>query len=157
MQQNKATADVYLTKNISGEQKIGTIKFTDTVKGLLVEGNLHDLPQGEHGFHIHENPNCNAAVDANGEIQPALAAGGHFDPQKTGKHLGPNGNGHKGDLPVLNVASDGTVKINFYVPKLTVNEIKQRSIVIHAGGDNYHDEPLALGGGGVRIACGIIK
>jgi Cu-Zn family superoxide dismutase len=29
--------------------------------------------------------------------------------------------------------------------------------MIHAGGDNYSDEPASLGGGSARIACGIIK
>ena len=28
--------------------------------------------------------------------------------------------------------------------------------MIHAGGDNYSDEPQPLGGGGGRIACGVI-
>ena len=125
--------------------------------GLLIETNLQNLPSGEHGFHIHENPDCNAQADENGNIMPALAAGGHFDPQKTGHHLGPHGNGHKGDLPALNVTTSGTADSKFYAPNLTVAEIKNRSIIIHAGGDNYQDKPLPLGGGGKRIACGIIK
>ena len=28
--------------------------------------------------------------------------------------------------------------------------------MIHVGGDNYSDMPLPLGGGGARIACGVI-
>jgi Cu-Zn family superoxide dismutase len=28
--------------------------------------------------------------------------------------------------------------------------------MIHAGGDNYADQPAPLGGGGARIACGVI-
>jgi len=27
--------------------------------------------------------------------------------------------------------------------------------MIHAGGDNYSDQPEPLGGGGGRIACGV--
>jgi Cu-Zn family superoxide dismutase len=27
---------------------------------------------------------------------------------------------------------------------------------IHAGGDNYSDQPKPLGGGGARIACGTL-
>jgi superoxide dismutase, Cu-Zn family len=37
----------------------------------------------------------------------------------------------------------------------TVAEVKGRSIMIHAGGDNYSDQPAPLGGG--RIACGVVK
>jgi Cu-Zn family superoxide dismutase len=29
--------------------------------------------------------------------------------------------------------------------------------MVHAGGDNYDDTPAPLGGGGARIACGIVK
>ena len=29
--------------------------------------------------------------------------------------------------------------------------------MIHAGGDNYSDQPQPLGGGGARIACGVIN
>ena len=28
--------------------------------------------------------------------------------------------------------------------------------MIHIGGDNYHDHPDPLGGGGARMGCGII-
>ena len=151
-----AKADVYLTSG-SESQKIGYVMFEDTPKGLFVKADLKGLPSGEHGFHIHENPDCQAMPDKNGEMQPALAAGGHYDPEHTGKHFGPHGQGHKGDMPVLNVAADGTVQTDFFLKDLTVDEIKSRSVIIHAGGDNYKDKPLPLGGGGARIACGIIK
>jgi Cu/Zn superoxide dismutase len=42
-------------------------------------------------------------------------------------------------------------------PHLTVADVKGRSIVIHAGGDNYSDQPAPLGGGGARIARGVAK
>lgn len=29
--------------------------------------------------------------------------------------------------------------------------------MIHAGSDNYSDDPKPLGGGGDRIACGVIQ
>ena len=156
--QPDARSDVYLTTTSGMGQKIGEVSFADTPSGLLVKVNLHNLPAGEHGFHIHEKPSCDADIDAKGSLQPALKAGGHYDPDKTGRHMGPNQHGgHKGDLPVLNVSKDGTIKTSFTVPNLKVQEIKNRSIMIHAGGDNYSDSPLALGGGGARIACGVIK
>jgi Cu-Zn family superoxide dismutase len=42
-------------------------------------------------------------------------------------------------------------------PRLKVADIKGRSLMIHAGGDNYSDLPVKLGGGGARIACGVIR
>ncbi len=157
MNHKTTTADIYAVSLQGTEQKIGTVQFADTTQGLSVKTNLSGLPAGTHGFHIHENPSCDAAADTNGIMQPAQAAGGHYDPNKTGKHLGPDGHGHKGDLPALDVAADGTAKTQFYIKDLKVDDIQNRSIIIHAGGDNYKDEPLPLGGGGARIACGIIK
>ena len=156
-QDNKAISEVYLTQTEGRGKKIGEVQFSDSPQGLLVDVNLHDLPPGEHGFHIHENASCAAAEDENGNLQPALAAGGHYDPEHTGKHLGPHGHGHLGDLPALNVSADGSVNTSFYLPQLTVDKIKNRSIVIHAGGDNYSDTPKPLGGGGARIACGLVQ
>lgn len=155
---NTAHSDIYSTTAAGLNQKIGEISFTDTPSGLVIDVDLKNLPQGEHGFHIHENPDCSASVDAQGKKQPAMKAGGHYDPKKTGRHLGPNNpNGHRGDLPVLTVAPDGTIKTSFTIKNLKVKEIKNRSIMIHAGGDNYSDSPMPLGGGGARIACGLIK
>lgn len=155
---NTAHSDVFLTSSAGLEQKIGKISFKDTPAGMVVNVDLKNLPAGEHGFHIHENPDCNPSFDANGKLQPALKAGGHYDPDRTGHHMGPNQpDGHRGDLPVLTVSPDGTVRTSFTIKNLKVKEIKNRSVMIHAGGDNYSDEPVALGGGGARIACGVIK
>ena len=35
--------------------------------------------------------------------------------------------------------------------------LRGKSVIIHAGGDNYSDQPQPLGGGGARIACGVIE
>lgn len=92
-----------------------------------------------------------------GKAVPALAAGGHYDPANTGKHEGPYGNGHLGDLPALAVATDGMATLPVLAPRLKVADIKGRSLMIHAGGDNYADTPAPLGGGGARAACGVVK
>jgi Cu-Zn family superoxide dismutase len=86
-----------------------------------------------------------------------MAAGGHYDPAKAGKHLGPKGAGHLGDLPALMVAADGTATQPMTVDRLKVADVKGRALMIHAGGDNYSDEPKPLGGGGARVACGVIN
>ena len=66
-----------------------------------------------------------------------MAAGGHYDPANTGKHLGPLGEGHKGDMPVLTVDASGKAGKTLVALHLTVADVKGRSIMIHAGGDNY--------------------
>ena len=42
-------------------------------------------------------------------------------------------------------------------PTFILADVKGRSIMIHVGGDNYSDQPAPLGGGGARIACGVVK
>jgi Cu-Zn family superoxide dismutase len=46
--------------------------------------------------------------------------------------------------------------VKFKVAGLKLEDIAGRSIVIHEGGDNYSDSPQPLGGGGARVACGVI-
>ena len=136
---------------------IGTISLSDASEGLVVMPDLTDLPAGDHGIHVHVNPDCGPGAGADGRPAAGFAAGGHFDPANTGKHLGPHGGGHKGDLPALNVDSGGNATNAIVAPHLKLADVKGRSIMIHAGGDNYSDQPAPLGGGGARIACGVIK
>ncbi|CAA7620011.1 Superoxide dismutase (Cu-Zn) 2 [Candidatus Terasakiella magnetica] len=135
--------------------KIGTVILRDGKTGLEVVPRLAGLVPGPHGFHIHENPSC-AAKDQDGKPVAGLAAGGHFDPDKTGKHEGPWSHGHRGDMPALAVNGDGNTRDRAIVPHVKVADVKGRSIIIHAGADNYADSPKPLGGGGPRVACGVI-
>lgn len=140
---------------------IGTITLSDTKNGFLrLDLKLSaDLPPGGHGFHIHENGDCGVA-SKDGAVVSGLAAGGHFDPDQTGKHEGPSGHGHKGDLPILFVEKDGDLatetRHSLIAPRLKLADVRGRSIMIHAGSDTYSDTPAPLGGGGARIACGVI-
>lgn len=139
-------------------QNIGSITITETEYGLLFTPHLSSLPAGVHGFHIHENGSCDAGIK-DGKSVAALAAGGHFDPQHTNKHLGPyNPEGHLGDLPALYVNQEGNADYPVLAPRLkSIRQIRGHAIMIHTGGDNHEDHPNPLGGGGARIACGVIK
>lgn len=135
---------------------IGIIKLTDSEQGLLITPDLAELPPGERGFHIHENPSC-ATLEKDGKKVAGLGAGGHYDPAHSGKHEGPIGAGHSGDLPALVVAADGTASKAVIAPRLRIIDVVDRAVIIHAGSDNYSDDPKPLGGGGARVACGIIE
>ena len=74
----------------------------------------------------------------------------------TKQHGLPWGNGHLGDLPALYVDMHGTANNPVLAPRLKLADIAGKSLMIHAGGDNHSDSPAALGGGGMRIACGVI-
>lgn len=134
---------------------IGEITLSDSNQGLQLSPNLKHLPSGERAIHIHENPDCGSGTK-DGVATAALAAGPHFDPEHSGKHLGPHGDGHHGDLPFMKVDLSGEAKIAIFAPRLTLAQVHKRSIVIHEGGDNYSDTPKPLGGAGARIACGVI-
>jgi superoxide dismutase, Cu-Zn family len=135
--------------------QIGEIALEDSHLGLVLRPVLRELPPGTRGFHVHEHPSCEPA-ERDGKPVAALAAGGHYDPEGTGRHDGPAGVGHLGDLPPLVVGSDGLVATPVVAPRLKLADVRGRSLMIHEGGDNYADEPEPLGGGGGRIACGVI-
>lgn len=154
-----AAESITIIKAISDDgigKIIGTVKFTDSDKGLIVDPDLGELSPGLHGFHVHEKADCGVA-EKDGKKVAGLAAGGHFDPNKTTRHEGPDGNGHNGDLPALEVKEDGTATRALLAPRLKLADIKGHAVIVHEGGDNYSDAPKPLGGGGARVACGIIE
>lgn len=139
------TIPMYLLDD--AQTPIGSVQAQDTFKGLKLTPRLHGLPPGAHGFHVHVNPNC---------ANKGLAAGGHLDPKHSNKHLGPNKSGHLGDLPRLLVKANGTATQSLIAPRLKAQDIIGHSLMIHVDGDNYSDSPKPLGGGGARLACGVI-
>lgn len=78
-----ATVDVPVN-SVSPEgvgQSVGHITITETEYGLLFTPSMASLPTGVHGFHVHEKGSCDAGMK-DGKSVAALAAGGHFDPEK---------------------------------------------------------------------------
>ena len=87
------------------------------------------------------------------KLQPPLGPVLHrfhrFQPDDLmNKHLGPFG---------MTVDASGNATKAVVAPRLKVSDVEGHSIMIHAGGDNYSDQPAPLGGGGSRIACGVSK
>ena len=151
------TVSMNLIAAEGGGAPIGTIALEDSSDGLVLKPNLKGLPPGEHGFHLHANPSC-APGEQDGKMAAGIGAGGHFDPHETKKHLGPDAEGgHQGDLPVLKVAGDGSATGTLVAPHLKLADMIGHALMIHAGGDNYADQPKPLGGGGPRIACGVVQ
>jgi superoxide dismutase, Cu-Zn family len=145
------------TVNAKGTgDRIGQVSISESAHGLVFAPSLKGLAPGLHGFHVHENPSCDPKEE-DGQMKPALAAGGHYDPGNTGRHGAPWGSGHLGDLPALHVDDAGNAHHPVLAPRLRLADLSGRSLVVHAGGDNYADQPRPLGGGGDRVACGVIK
>ena len=136
-------------------EPIGMIRVSETPYGTLFTPELRNLPPGLHGFHLHTLGDCGPA-EKNGVMVPGLAAGGHYDPADTGVHSGPYGEGHLGDLPALYVDDKGRATHPVLAPRLKLTDLRGRSLMIHAGGDTYSDRPAPMGGGGARVACGVV-
>ncbi len=135
---------------------IGIIKANKSKYGVVFSPKLKGLQPGLHGFHIHENPNC-MPKKKDEKMVPALSAGSHYDPSNTKKHSTSWGNGHLGDLPPMFVDVNGNANQPILAPRLKISDLKGRALMIHAKGDNHSDQPKSLGGGGSRVACGVIK
>jgi len=135
--------------------KVGTVFFLQLSGGVKVDVEIDSLPPGVHGFHIHENGNC--------EVRDFRSAGGHFNPYGA-EHgfLNPEGP-HVGDLPNLVVGEDGRARMEFTSALISLNRTRPNSllrvggtsVVIDAGLDDYLTGPA--GGSGEKIACGVIK
>lgn len=136
-------------------EKVGTILFTEEEKGVRIKCRVHNLEPGRHALHIHENAKC--------DPPDFKSAGGHFNPyDKKHGFLNPEGP-HAGDLPNFEVHKDKTAYVEIMTGLVTLKEgernslfrEKGTSVVIHEKPDDYITDPA--GGGGRRIACGVIE
>jgi Cu-Zn family superoxide dismutase len=153
-----ALADMQVTMtavNAKGlGEAVGQVSIAESKYGLVFTPALHGLPPGSHGFHVHQNASC-GALEKDGAMVPALAAGGHYDPEKSNHHGTPWGDGHLGDLPPLFVDAAGNASQAVLAPRLKLTDLQGRSLMVHVGGDNHADHPAPLGGGGARLLCGV--
>jgi superoxide dismutase, Cu-Zn family len=134
---------------------LGTLTLMDMDGGIHISGELTGVPNGDHGFHIHENGSC----DAEGKFE---SAGGHFEPGDH-KHGTENPDGpHAGDLLNVTADDDGKATVDLHNMTATIaagdNSIKDvdgAALVLHADPDDYKTDPS--GNSGDRIACGVIE
>lgn len=151
-QQMTATATLI---NPSGDE-IGQAELIETPNhGVLIRVRIDDLAPGAHGFHIHETGACTAPEFSD--------AGGHFAPRGNAHGvLHPHGK-HAGDLMNLHVPESGQVMTERLAEGVTLLAGAHASLfdedgaalVIHQNPDDYESQPA--GGGGTKLACGVIR
>lgn len=146
-----------LTAKIMNQQgsQVGTAVLREVKGGVQIIVDAQGLPPGLHGFHIHENGGCVAP-----DFQ---SAGAHFNPIQSHHGVDNSQGPHVGDLPNVNVPSNGKVHLEVLADKVTLAQgapnslLKARgtSLVIHQGPDDYVTDPS--GNSGSRIACAPIQ
>ncbi len=134
---------------------IGSALLSEDRVGVHVELRVTNLPEGDHGVHIHVFGLC--------EPPAFTTAGGHFNPLgKVHGKLSTNG-AHAGDLGNIVVKKDGTGLLSFVTAHLSLAPGAAAnpaaagglSIVLHAAADDEKTDPS--GNSGARLACGVIK
>lgn len=128
----------------------GAIMATGDTTALRLS--VNGLPPGPHGLHLHAVGRCDAPDFS--------SAGPHLNPEaKQHGRANPAGS-HLGDLPNLDVASDGRGGLTVVLGG-TRDELRAllfdadgTAVVVHANADDYRTDPT--GNSGSRIACGIL-
>jgi Cu-Zn family superoxide dismutase len=135
----------------AGNTVTGTVVFVQEGAHVKVQAQVSGLTPGMHGFHVHEKGDCSAP--------DAESAGGHFNP--TGQpHGDPRAPGHHaGDMPMLSADASGKATLTAELSAMSVGrgptDIVGKSVVVHAGVDDYKTQPA--GNSGPRVACGVIR
>jgi Cu-Zn family superoxide dismutase len=136
-------------------EAIGTAKFEETRYGVLVSVAVEGIPEGEHGFHIHEKGVCDPA-------DGFKSAGGHFNPSGHDHGLKAEGGLHAGDMPNQFSGAGGAMRAQVLNPNVTLGagddslfDADGSALIIHAGVDDYLTQPTGAAGG--RLACAVIS
>lgn len=136
----------------SGSQVKGTVTFTELEGGgLSVKLDLTGVPEGIHGFHVHEKGDCSAP--------DGTSAGGHFNPYGM-HHAGPGDvEHHAGDFGNVVAPASGIVKAEIMMGGVSlkngaIDNVIGRGVILHAKRDDLTTQPTGDAGG--RIACGVV-
>jgi Cu-Zn family superoxide dismutase len=136
-------------------QEIGKATLTQTTSGVLIDVDVSNIANGEHGFHVHETGICDGA-------DGFKSAGGHFEPAEHQHGYMSEHGPHAGDMPNQFSAVDGKLLAQVLNPNVTLTDGPTRlldadgsALVIHADPDDYRSQPT--GNAGDRIACAVIK
>lgn len=139
-------------------EEAGVVTLTETPAGLMLDADLKNLPQGVHGFHIHETGSCSPDFSA---------AGGHLVGDGDAHGFLETDEPHAGDIPNIHVPASGELRVEVLNTRAqlepgglitddeTIRDEDGAAIVIHAGRDDYRSQPA--GAAGARIACGVIR
>ena len=134
---------------------VGSVDFAGLNHGVLVTFDLHDVPPGPHGIHLHTSANCDA--------RSGFTAAGPILSLAPGKKHGylAEGGPETGDLPNQFAGADGHLHASVVTNSFSLGNGKRSifdkdgvSVIVDQRGDDYRTQPL--GNAGNRIACGVV-
>lgn len=128
----------------------GTVRLMAVEGGVKVIADLKGVPEGSHGFHVHEKGDCSAA--------DGTSAGGHFDPDGHEHGMPGTDMHHLGDLGNIEADAEGNATKEHIAKGANLKAGDAHSfaglaIILHAKSD---DGGQPTGNAGSRIACGVI-
>ena len=134
--------------------RVGTAEFREDRTGAVrIDMTVVSTMPGLHGIHIHAIGACSGVAFA--------GAGGHFNPSVAHHGLSSSSGPHAGDLPNLDVLSNGVGRYQGVTSRFTLSpgaasmlDADGSALVVHAGQDDQLTDPS--GNSGARIACGVI-
>lgn len=141
-------------KNIPKNNVYGVVEFIERPKHLDIKYRIHNLSDGEHGFHIHK---C-------GDLTKGCSSGcAHFNPVKCNHGGLKSRKCHAGDLGNIKSkrgVARGTIRTSKVTLRKSIRNITGRMIIVHADRDDLgqggDEESLKTGNAGKRLACGVI-
>ena len=148
-------AKLFPDKIIKNNKVKGIVNFKERENKLIIEYNIKNLSDGEHGFHIHKcgdiTKGCNSGCE-------------HFNP--FGKNHGSltSKDSHAGDLGNI-ISKNGISQGKIVTSKIDIipgskKSIIGRMIIVHQDKDDLglgnNEESLKTGNAGKRLSCGII-
>src|SRR5690625_6641375 len=100
--------------------QVGTALLTEEEDGVHIAVDAHHLPEGMHGFHVHEKGIC--------ETPDFDSAGGHFNPDEKNHGFDDSKGPHAGDMMNLEVQADGTIEQLIINDRITLKKGKSHSL-----------------------------
>lgn len=154
--QNAPVKEIKIKLTTSKGESAGTAVLKQKKAGVELKVSLENIPFGEHGVHIHQNPVC--------EAPDFKSAGGHFNPEGKQHGFENTAGHHAGDTPSnVTVGEDHHGSATWLLTAVTLqpgapNSLLTNggtSVIVHEKGDDMKTDPS--GNSGNRIACGVIK
>lgn len=149
IQRAPADAAAWLRGSQAYSEVEGCIYFYDMGQRTLVVASICGLEplekecgNGFLGFHIHSGGSCTGNAE-----DPFANSGMHYNPHNCPHPF------HSGDMPPI-LISGGRAFLSFLTSGFTVDQIRGKTVILHAQADDFRTQPS--GDSGAKIACGRI-